>query len=849
LSNNFAITVAVGTRLEFIDPLDRSITYANVTHTATSSQPYVYLDNAGVAKIGHGVQISGIDTINNARYDTGANFTVFLSIPTTNVIATGTTIRFDDLAGNVGYLTTANVTGAGQTDITFTQLLSSINLKGGEYVSIAAITAGTIVRSRVTEMTFTDPLIAGVSSGADISISPRITQDSSAGSVLLHISNTSKIAVGSEIVGQEITSTLTGAAWGSATATTSLLMTVPTANIRGYLFRTMLVIAPGLPASTKVSSISTAGTNTLILLSFPTASSVTAASNITVGLLAPSPLSLGSTVTNKTDTSITISSPLLLDVPVQGDPMLQFGLTVTQLNQVIYAVDRWVAVGTKGLVLDKPQNSSSWHQRYALSYGDLYSIAYAPTPFEISATVGTLSRISGGGGGPPMFGRTVIPLYPSVFDNNLKVGSVISGGDLGYLDNVQVINIFTANSSVQLSSPINVDDGETVTFRTVAGGTYVAAGTSGLIVYSYDGLDSWQAATTPLLTNVFRHVAYHDRKWIAVGDSGKILLSYPGDNAATWSEDTSEVAQEISRAKTNLTYVTYINKWIILGEKGLILIQEDGQDGWTRYSAGVTDTLTGISYYNSTYYLVGSNSLTATSIDATSWTVEKQQVTAVLNSLADGSPVPTAVGTGGTILTQSATNAVDWAVRRIPFDRFNWNTVTKLTILGYPVKNGDTLIFVEQEGQGTLNDGWNLYTSPLDNPDSGELDIESYDSYTIIPGYQENTANPAVNNQRAGVWRVTVDSAGLVTLNFVRPVAINTEIYVRKEVSRLFLDPAIRPGNTVPAYYPLTQQYHSVEQATRFDGKGTRFSSNRDNYVQPGSLDKYLKFTKTGVFR
>jgi hypothetical protein len=59
----------------------------------------------------------------------------------------------------------------------------------------------------------------------------------------------------------------------------------------------------------------------------------------------------------------------------------------------------------------------------------------------------------------------------------------------------------------------------------------------------------------------------------------------------------------------------------------------------------------------------------------------------------------------------------------------------------------------------------------------------------------------------------------------------------------------VKTGKTVPAYSLLSSQATNTTDNTSFDGTGTRFASNRDNYNQPGTLDKYLKFPKTGVFR
>jgi hypothetical protein len=56
----------------------------------------------------------------------------------------------------------------------------------------------------------------------------------------------------------------------------------------------------------------------------------------------------------------------------------------------------------------------------------------------------------------------------------------------------------------------------------------------------------------------------------------------------------------------------------------------------------------------------------------------------------------------------------------------------------------------------------------------------------------------------------------------------------------------IKSGKSVPDYSLIPQQIRTTY--TTFDGNGTRFYDNRDEYVVPEQGDKYIKFTKIGVF-
>jgi hypothetical protein len=149
-----------------------------------------------------------------------------------------------------------------------------------------------------------------------------------------------------------------------------------------------------------------------------------------------------------------------------------------------------------------------------------------------------------------------------------------------------------------------------------------------------------------------------------------------------------------------------------------------------------------------------------------------------------------------------------------------------------------------------LNDGWNLYSETFgDEPGSAlGFDTSTFDQYTVIPGYTESTGNSSLSNQRAGIWKVIITD-NIVTLQFQRQVLPGQVINVTSETSKLFYDPQIKAGKTVPEYSLISTLLPDSTQNTSFDTEGTRFSSNRDNFTEPGTLDKYLKFPKTGVFR
>jgi hypothetical protein len=108
-----------------------------------------------------------------------------------------------------------------------------------------------------------------------------------------------------------------------------------------------------------------------------------------------------------------------------------------------------------------------------------------------------------------------------------------------------------------------------------------------------------------------------------------------------------------------------------------------------------------------------------------------------------------------------------------------------------------------------------------------------------------------VANQRAAVWQININPVTtVVTLSLVKGINFYDKLYVRSGTlhsgNYVFFDPTVKDNNTVPNYTVIPRVLNN--KYTTFDGQGTRFFDNRDQYTLPESGDKYIKFTKTGVF-
>ena len=200
----------------------------------------------------------------------------------------------------------------------------------------------------------------------------------------------------------------------------------------------------------------------------------------------------------------------------------------------------------------------------------------------------------------------------------------------------------------------------------------------------------------------------------------------------------------------------------------------------------------------------------------------------------------------------------------IPFDQINGRPIDYIQANGgidgvLTFSNGDTLIFAQQEG--FLNpgpyDGWVNYNDAWigDNITTGTVEgygSESYDGYTVIPGYLEYIQGTSSVNQRGGVWKINIIN-NVVNLTFVKQINTNDRVQItdgRSHASSImFYNPILTTGHTVPAYSVYHLALNAVKIPTTFNAGTTKFFNNRDQYYTPNTQDKYLKFPQHGVFK
>jgi len=237
----------------------------------------------------------------------------------------------------------------------------------------------------------------------------------------------------------------------------------------------------------------------------------------------------------------------------------------------------------------------------------------------------------------------------------------------------------------------------------------------------------------------------------------------------------------------------------------------------------------------------------------------------------------------GAYVKIDGTAAADYAVFT-SFDSINGATRSNLILNGSIDRvssfvDGEKIIFAQQSDFQTsgANDGW-MYE----------------DRATSVPGYLDKLGGLSTVNQRSGIWTLNFitlseivfdsDEYGFdspipgafngyfdqggdteVQLDFYRELIVNQTIKIRsgRTYPATTLQYKLSLEESIPRFIPLQIPTRTAE--TTFDGGscicreaagdkrggirgGTVFSTNRDKYEVPESLDKYIKFPQNGVF-
>lgn len=191
---------------------------------------------------------------------------------------------------------------------------------------------------------------------------------------------------------------------------------------------------------------------------------------------------------------------------------------------------------------------------------------------------------------------------------------------------------------------------------------------------------------------------------------------------------------------------------------------------------------------------------------------------------------------------------VDFAVTAA-YSQINWAQKTDLLNAGVfdGIKTdvvGKTIIFAKQENYNITTEyvtGWENYLNPWENDG---FDAGTYDEFEYIPGYYDDT------NHRSGVFKITETEDGFIKLEFVQSVAAGKRVDVKPGGleygdKQVYYDISAKPGQSQPDYSYIAN--FSIGAQTSFDGRGTRFFSDKDAYAPPDTGDQYIRWPTLNI--
>jgi hypothetical protein len=357
---------------------------------------------------------------------------------------------------------------------------------------------------------------------------------------------------------------------------------------------------------------------------------------------------------------VAIATSLLsgcLDNGSKADPPANFAATPGDGRAILtwtpnFSVDYWVFTAT-----DASLSAFNWS-----SLANAHAYINAGTPFYIcglmTSTAGSTNwtpyyfaangRSNGGPGGassPTVSATPYNAIDKAITAGGWTVSPVPSTANLygvGYASLTTCSNslasaagifsavgaggaIFTSSDGKTWTAPANVPSGLPDLYAVTGNAVYlnnpaspgllwIAVGAGGASVYSNDGINWVAGGASNATTNSLRSITHSGSTFIAVGDYGTILSTFPNaitPNGITWTPQTSGTS-------VNLLGVTHGNFYTAVGENGTILTSS-GSGTWIAQPVGglplTPQTLRQVASYGNITVAVGDNGTIVTSVN------------------------------------------------------------------------------------------------------------------------------------------------------------------------------------------------------------------------------------------
>jgi len=298
--------------------------------------------------------------------------------------------------------------------------------------------------------------------------------------------------------------------------------------------------------------------------------------------------------------------------------------TTAPLTGVAFGDDVGMAVASTDILRSRNDNGSNWVQSNSMD--DVYDVVFGNrTASGEVATCGTITHggdhnngtytsvaLSGGSGSGAQ--ATVI-----VSGDNVTSVSITDGGtglyqigDVLTIDNAKTGGDDNATCRVAAVTAINATC--KVATVTVTSTAFIGVGADGSVCYSSDASDhshgeAWLCPAPIVSDKKLYGIAYGNNKFIAVGESGTVIIS---DNGSVW--DTRDSNNESG----NLYSIAFGNDIFVGVGSYTVIVSAD--NGTSFLQTETTLTFKDVTFGNGVFVAVGSGEIIYTSADGDAWT-------------------------------------------------------------------------------------------------------------------------------------------------------------------------------------------------------------------------------------
>jgi photosystem II stability/assembly factor-like uncharacterized protein len=347
-----------------------------------------------------------------------------------------------------------------------------------------------------------------------------------------------------------------------------------------------------------------------------------------------------------------VSTPLPLDQWTRRASGTSFGLA-----RVVYAQDKFLAVGDAGTILRSPDGvvwTPSFRGGPALS-----GLVYGDNQFVATGSGRILTSADGIRWSSHDLEMGVFVIFNLAYGNNTFIGvEAVSSFPYGI-----IYVIVRSSDGINWGNryDIGVGNGSVPNAITYGANAFLAVGPGGEIRASPDGI-RWTARTVAT-SGPLNDIAYGQNGYFAVGGNGTILSSPDG---IAWTSRVSGTRDELRAVACGQNY------FVAVGAAGTILSSPDGIT-WTNRRSGTAGALTDVAFGSHSFVAVGDGGLILQSAPLSS-TLAPPVLSGRFN---DGSFELTIAGTTGqSVSLQSA----DHLLGNIP-----WQTLVTLALTNSPV--------------------------------------------------------------------------------------------------------------------------------------------------------------------